>query len=394
MTPAEAGGDGPIDEEGFSNDVSLGQWTPITGVPTVDSVVAENDVMPGWHFEGVLGGAKVAAVIVWLEDVAAVLAFVRGRAGIEAIDVFKVRHGSVEAMAVDADMAVGANGNGVAGQADEAFDVEFVLGKAVDAPGFEDDDLTPVGLAKIICDSIDEEVVAGDFLHEDNGFAFAEGVWGDEAGGVFEVIIGSAPDGDGGFFGMAVVLDPDGLLVDEAQEMMGLLLDAGDLAVRRGDDVVVNGAMDGEVEDASEKAGDFESQVSPHVFGGGIVPRAMDSVKSGLHGAGGDLEGLEEKGADTHGDDDGNEENFDIFAPVRVRVGLDPFGGGFFQFPGSFAQGGVVGAVVEVGAGGLECVIEAGDGLRRKDVALGMEEFLDMFAHVGGLAEGGGEEPS
>src|SRR6185437_4379901 len=105
------------------------------------------------------------------------------------VEVFKMRRGGGQGMAVhddvaDWDIAQAAatrhagdgvilfDGQGVAAEADEAFDVKFVgryvpIGALVfrDAFGLEDNDVAAAGRDKIVAEAIDEQMVAGDDFH-------------------------------------------------------------------------------------------------------------------------------------------------------------------------------------------------------------------------------------
>src|ERR1035437_2839884 len=99
---------------------------------------------------------------------AGVFAFVRRLAGIEAIDIFKVRHGSIQPLAVDEKMPVVADLHAFAGLHHHPLDVKLILRHEVvphriqiqDAFGLEHDDFAARRLAEIVSYSIHEQVVA------------------------------------------------------------------------------------------------------------------------------------------------------------------------------------------------------------------------------------------
>ncbi len=104
-----------------------------------------------------------------------------------------------------------------------------------------------------------------------------------------------------------------------------------------------------------------------------------DAVEGGLHGPGGDAEGLEVVGADAEGHDDGDEEDFDVFldpslASVSGEGAVAGAGEKFFGGGAGFLIAGFHGGE-EVGAFGLD----VGEFLRVEDVALVVDEFLRAF---------------
>ena len=183
----------------------------------------------------------------------------------------------------------------------------FVL-DAGDVGGAEDEDVAALRGEEIVGELVDENEVA--VVH----VAAEEGLAGLEAGRVqAELVLRddvklAEDDVAGGEDRVAAVLAEDAGPREVVE--LGFLLQAHDDVVLSGDGVDVGAAADGEVEGADEG-----------IRRQGVGGRADHAVKRGLHGAGGDLEGLEEIGADAGGDDDGDEEDLDVFAPTGVVAG-------------------------------------------------------------------------
>lgn len=90
----------------------------------------------------------------------------------EGIKVFKVRGCGGEPHTVYHQVVVVANAHSFSSQGHHALDVKGVLGKVVDSLGFEYDDFAALGMAEIISDAVDEQVVSGRDLHLEYVFAF------------------------------------------------------------------------------------------------------------------------------------------------------------------------------------------------------------------------------
>jgi len=104
--------------------------------------------------------------------VAEVVVFPGGRA--EGIDEFEVRRAGVQAGSIEDQVLVITDLDGIAAQGHHAFNVIGVLLEVGNSGGFEDDDFASFGVAEVVGQAIDEEVVAGDDLEFDDVLAFAE----------------------------------------------------------------------------------------------------------------------------------------------------------------------------------------------------------------------------
>src|ERR1039458_4601666 len=168
---AETGGKWPIDKPGPAHEVALREITPKARIGAVHGVVAKHGIVFFPDDQPVVAGLETAAGI---QNMAAVAAFARRRIGIKSIDVCEVRRGGIQTNSVDADMAVAANAQALARQADEALDVKLAGGDAGNVPGFENNNLSTPRPAKVIGQAVHEQIVAGVFNTLEDGLAFAE----------------------------------------------------------------------------------------------------------------------------------------------------------------------------------------------------------------------------
>src|ERR1041384_8606064 len=83
-------------------------------------------------------------------------------------------------------MAVIANLNLLAAHCHHAFDVELVLAKCGNAPGFKDDDLSALGCPEIVSNAVDEKVIASHDFKFDDLLALLEGLADVDAGSLLE----------------------------------------------------------------------------------------------------------------------------------------------------------------------------------------------------------------
>src|SRR5207253_478000 len=66
------------------------------------------------------------------------------------------------------------------GQPHESFDVKLVLRKAIDVARLEDNDFAAFGLAKIVGEAINEQMITGDDFHGENVIAFFDDARADD----------------------------------------------------------------------------------------------------------------------------------------------------------------------------------------------------------------------
>jgi beta-lactamase regulating signal transducer with metallopeptidase domain/Leucine-rich repeat (LRR) protein len=388
---AETRGRGPIDKPGPAHDVLLGEAAPIARIEAVDRVVAKDGVVLVLDLQFLRAVAEHAADV-RQQDMPAVMAVARFCIRIKSINLFEVRRVGVQTDSIDPDMAVVANAEGFARQADQALDVELVRADLRNVLGIENNDLSASRAAEVIGQAVHQQVVAGVFDALEDGSAFVERdgpvkiVRQSEAlfDGLKRRFVGAAPEGDGQDFAAAAA-DPQVLFVDNAENF---LQGAGvvKFAVLRGNDLMVDGAMEGEFPGAGQQPRHDKIRIVAAVLHG-------DAEQGGLHGAGGDFEGLREEGADAHRQGDGHEQDFHIVAPDGARIGPQELLGGLFQFGGAGGQGWVVGAGVQGGFGLLQGGVEEEEVLRGEQVALGVAQFAQAPPLIGGVPELAGVEP-
>lgn len=245
---------------------------------------------------------------------------------------------------------------GVSGDSDEAFDVvgaALLAGHAVtgavgvDAAGVEDEGFAAGGLAEVVGDFIDEDEVTG------GEAALEDGVAGAVVDAGAEVFTGAIEEGfaDGGDAHDLVLGGTNG---DDAaiahgefgagEEEPAAIVNGADAQVSFGDDVLVAFTFDDALGDALAEPGHF-----PVFFF--VLGLGDDAVEGGLHGPGGDAEGLDEVGADAEGDDDGDPEDFDVFLD---GVGGAVVGEGFFADVADLFGGFLDGVEVLLFDGGFE----------------------------------------
>ena len=86
-----------------------------------------------------------------------------------------------------------------------------------------------------------------------------------------------------------------------------------------------------------------------------------DAEEGRLHGAGGDLGELKEERGEGENCDYGDEEFFNVLPDAGVRIGPEPFAGGFFQLAHLAFQLAFVGAAVNRGARFGLCRLQSAD---------------------------------
>lgn len=117
-------------------------------------------------------------------DVAGVMVFAGRFVGIKAVDFFEMRGGGVQAVAVDADMAVIADLYSFSAEGDKAFDVVGIgdedghaaidTEEPVDVVGTKDDDLPAFRASEVVGELIDEESVPAVNTELEHRLAFAD----------------------------------------------------------------------------------------------------------------------------------------------------------------------------------------------------------------------------
>src|SRR5262249_4219522 len=107
-------------------------------------------------------------------DMARVLAFPRGLLRIKAINLFEMRHGGIQTLAVNEQMAVVTDLDLFTAHCHHAFDVELVLPQALNPFGFKHNDLATFGGPEIVCNPVHEQVVSSHYLQFHNVFTLAK----------------------------------------------------------------------------------------------------------------------------------------------------------------------------------------------------------------------------
>src|SRR5216110_1581107 len=134
-----------------------------------------------------------------------------------------MRRGGLDPFSVEPEVPVIANPHFIATKRDQPLDVELVLRKPVNSSGLENDDFAQGRFSEIVCNAIDEEMVAADDLQLNDVFALFE-LARKHARAVGEVgtpkhAIGRKPDCVG------VVADHEALAQIEEQEFLRSIVD-------------------------------------------------------------------------------------------------------------------------------------------------------------------------
>src|ERR1051326_7517122 len=119
----------------------------------------------------------------------------------------------------------------------------------------------------------------------------------------------------------------------DKREDLSRRFDFLELSVGFSDHVAIGNAAPDELENAADIAGNNGARLVTQVF-------AHDSVQGWLHGAGGNLERLQEECANSQRQRQRHQGNLNVFPNGYVRVWPEPLGGGLIE-PGHLLAEGV-----------------------------------------------------
>jgi len=180
VVEAEAGGEGPVDEEGFADDVAGGDRAPGAGIVAVAGVIAHEQV--GIRAVGVDGvgiwkqGREVGAADEFAGQgavhVTRVLIDLRRLLGIKSVNFIKMWRGGIEPVAIDDEVTVIADLNAFAGEDGEALNEVFIGFVDLGAESGKDGDITALGFAKIVAQTVHQQMITGADAKADDVFAF------------------------------------------------------------------------------------------------------------------------------------------------------------------------------------------------------------------------------
>src|SRR5258705_10818248 len=111
------------------------------------------------------------------------LAVGRLAVGVKGIDISEMRCGALELLAVDDQMAIVSDAHVFAAHGHHPFDVKVAANARISNTfGFEDDDLTAFGPAKVVSHTVYEKMVATDHFKFNDVLAPGVDFWGDQPG--------------------------------------------------------------------------------------------------------------------------------------------------------------------------------------------------------------------
>jgi len=290
-----------------------------------------------------------------------------------------MRCGGVQPFVVDAEMAVVADPDVLATESHQAFDVELILRERIDAFGLKDDDFAAFGFAEVVSEPIDKQMVAGDDLELDQVVAFLkfapERAVTIRESSALKQVVGRKPNRVG------FLANSKRLFQVKEKKFAWGAVDYFNDAVVFGDFVDIGDAAKPILAEGTDRIGHGKVRVL------GRVRARSDSVQRRLHGAGRDFEWLHEEGADGHGDGDGHEEDFNVLAKAGIGMLLQPFICGRFQIFHARLERFDIKLAIACGAKVAQGFVDIIDRVLRKDVALGAQDFVDVFGHLVGVTE-------
>src|SRR5688572_14536744 len=193
VAPAEAVREWPVNEPAFADQVLSVEIAEHAAIGAVELVVAHGEITVGADLVGGVAISKLvgdSAVIVehfasdFVVEVAAIrrdslghcaLPFLQGfgldhrvSLVVEGIKHFKMTVARGDAAPIGNDVAIVADLDRFARQADKAFDVELVRWQAGNAAGFKNDNFTTLRFAEVVGEPIDQQMITSDDFYSEN----------------------------------------------------------------------------------------------------------------------------------------------------------------------------------------------------------------------------------